>query len=101
MAVAFCGDTHYTLTDERSLWQGAFTVVNTASLKYSFLGYSMRENSHGGYNTSGFAGEDRVRKHCQPPLETGDGRQAMLMEVYDDHIVLKRREFVTRTAFNR
>ena len=95
MAVAFCGDTHYTLTDERSLWQGAFTVVNTASLKYSFLGYSMRENSHGGYNTSGFAGEDKVRKHCQPPLKTGDGRQAMLLEVYDDHLVLKRREFVT------
>lgn len=98
MAVAFCGDTHYTLTDERSLWQDAFTVLNVGSMKYVYLGYSMRENMHGGYNTSGFAGEDKVRKHCQAPLETDDGRQAMLMEVYDDHLVFKRREFVTDSS---
>ena len=95
MAVVFAGDTHYSLTDERSFWQGGFTVINTASMKYISTDYSMRENMCGGYNTSGFSGEDKVRKHCQPPIETGDGRQAMLMEVYADRLVIRRREFVT------
>lgn len=42
-AVVFSGHTHYTLTDERSIWQandwmgGQFTVINTATINYSGL----------------------------------------------------------------
>ncbi|MBO5904516.1 MAG: metallophosphoesterase [Clostridia bacterium] len=33
-AVAFSGHSHYPLTDERAIWQGSFTSIGTASLKY-------------------------------------------------------------------
>ena len=63
-AVAFSGHSHDSLTDERSIWQGAFTSVATASLRY------------GG----------RVDKYEQ--------RQGLLMRVYDDHLTLVRRDFL-------
>ena len=31
-AVAFSGHSHWTLNDERSIWQGAFTAVSVPSL---------------------------------------------------------------------
>lgn len=90
-AVAFSGHSHYTLTDERTVWQGAFTSVNTASLKYASTDYSLRENMPG--NGHGYRGEKR--RHSLAKLRTSDGRQGMLMSVFDDHIALERREFVT------
>lgn len=45
-AVAFSGHTHYSLTDERSIWQGAFTSIGTASLRWLALPYG-RENGKG------------------------------------------------------
>lgn len=90
-AVAFSGHSHYTLTDERTVWQGAFTSVNTASLKYASTDYSLRENMPG--NGHGYRGEKR--RHSMAKLRTSDGRQGMLMSVFDDHIALERREFVT------
>ena len=90
-AVAFSGHSHYTLTDERTVWQGAFTSVNTASLKYASTDYALRENMPG--NGHGYRGEKR--RHQMPNLKTSNGRQGMLMSVFDDHIALERREFVT------
>ena len=90
-AVAFSGHSHYTLTDERTVWQGAFTSVNTASLKYASADYSLRENMPG--NGHGYRGEKR--RHLMPNIPTSNGRQGMLMSVFDDHIALERREFVT------
>ena len=55
-AVAFSGHSHYTLTDDRSVWQGAFTSINTASMKYSSLDYSLRDNLNN-TNSSGYQGE--------------------------------------------
>ncbi len=63
-AVAFAGHTHNSLTDERSIWQGAFTSVGTASLRY------------GG------------------SVDKWEQRQGMLAKVYDDRIVLVRRDFL-------
>ena len=63
-AIAFAGHTHNSLTDERSIWQGAFTSVGTSSLRY------------GG----------RVDKWEQ--------RQGLLAKVYDDRVVLVRRDFL-------
>lgn len=89
-AVAFSGHSHYTLTDERSVWQGEFTSINTSSLRYASTDYSLREN-HGG-NGSGFGGERRP--HRMKGFDTGTGRQGMLVSYFADHLVIERREFV-------
>ena len=88
-AVAFSGHSHYTLTDERTVWQGAFTSINTSSMKYSSHDYSCRENAPG--NSSGYGGENR--EHAMKRIETGDGRQGMLVSVFDDRLEIERREF--------
>jgi len=63
-AIAFTGHSHTSLTDEQSIWQGAFTSVGTSSLRY---------------------GGD-VDKYAQ--------RQGMLVKVYDDRVVFVRRDFL-------
>ena len=90
-AVAFSGHSHYTLTDERSVWQGAFTSINTASLKYASTDYSLRENING--NHHGFRGEGRTHRMTQG--DTADGRQGMLVSYFDDRLEIERREFVS------
>ena len=93
-AVAFSGHSHYTLVDERSVWQGAFTSINTASLRYASNDYSLRENVSG--NGHGYQGERKARKHRMPEYgskETTDGRQGMLVSVWDDHLAIERRDF--------
>lgn len=84
--IAFCGDSHQSLTNERNIWQGAFTVVGTGSLLYVALPNG-REND---WQTSPGTPVQQM-----PPMGGGggDGRQAMLMRVYDDRVVLERREF--------
>lgn len=84
-AVAFSGHTHDPLTDDRDLWQGAFTSVGTASLRY-VLPIGPRENSH----VDGGPREDSQ----MPEMDCSDGRHGMLMTVYDDCIALEKREFV-------
>ena len=88
-AVAFTGHSHYTLTDERSVWQGAFTSINAGSLRYSSADYSLRENFT--HNWDGFRGEKRP--HRMPMANVFTGRQGMLVSVFDDHLVLERRAF--------
>lgn len=63
-AVAFSGHSHASLTDERSVWQGAFTSIGTSSLRY------------GG------------------AVDQYEQRQGMLVKVYDDRIVVVRRDFL-------
>ena len=63
-AVALAGHTHNSLTDERSIWQGAFTSVATSSLRYG--------------------GE----------VDQYEQRQGMLLKVYDDRLVFVRRDFL-------
>ncbi|MBP5226554.1 MAG: metallophosphoesterase [Kiritimatiellae bacterium] len=82
-AVAFSGHSHYSLTDERSIWQGAFTSVGTSSLRYIFSQY-WRDNGENHNNI--------VKQMEMLPEQTG--RQGMLVKVYDDRMVIERREFV-------
>lgn len=35
--ISFSGHVHYSLLDERSIWQGGYTVINTQSLSYTEL----------------------------------------------------------------
>ena len=82
-AVAFSGHSHYSLTDERCVWQGAFTSIGTSSLSYIFAQY-WREN-----------GENHDNVLMQMPiLPEHLGKQGMLVSVYDDKLVIERREFL-------
>ena len=89
--VAFSGHSHYSLTDERSVWQGDFTSINTSSLKYSSRDYSLRENCPGN-GEWGYNGEKR--KHIPGWIGTDDGRQGQVVTFYPDHLEIERREFV-------
>ncbi len=93
-AVAFTGHSHYPLTDERSIWQGAFTSINAGSLKYASLDYSLRENMEENV-MSGYGGAKSVRPHGLPTLNTHDSRHGMLVSVFDDHVAIERRDFTS------
>ena len=95
-AVAFSGHSHYTLTDERSLWQGAFTSVGTSSLRYTGMPYNERHPV--GYENTTTEAKDAWKYDAVKLMgrfSTGDCRQGMLWSVYDDCIVVKRREFLS------
>lgn len=102
-AIAFSGHSHYTLTDERSIWQGAFTSVGTSSLRYTGMPYNSRhpfayENTvtEQGTKTMSRADIDAMKVMSQD--SGGDCRQGMLWKVYDDCIVVHRREFLSDMA---
>ncbi|MBO7720811.1 MAG: metallophosphoesterase [Kiritimatiellae bacterium] len=87
-AIAFSGHSHFSLTDDRTIWQGAFTSIGTSSLRYTGLPGDIAgasyENAHGGKGSA-----DKVAD----VFPQWDGRQGMLVEVYDDRVVIARREF--------
>ena len=95
-AVAFSGHSHYTLTDERSLWQGAFTSVGTSSLRYTGMPYNARMPL--GYENTTTEGKRTAEQDALKVLERfaspGDCRQGMVWNIYDDRIVVQRREFL-------
>ena len=85
-AVAFSGHSHSPLDDERDLWQGSFTSIGTSSLKYLYP-MPARENTY------------QDDWSAQPPsqmpkMDPSDGRQGMVMRVYDTAITFEKREFV-------
>ena len=95
-AIAFSGHSHYTLTDERSIWQGAFTSVGTSSLRYT--GLPTREFVPQGFENGRAFADDAWRRDAlkiHGMFNRGDCRQGMLWDVYDDHITVKRREFLS------
>ena len=84
-AVAFSGHSHAMLTDERTVWQGAFTSIGTGSLHY-ITAIGGREN----FRLRGSKDPDDARM----PLFNGrEGHHGQLMTVYDDRIVLEKLEF--------
>ena len=85
-AIALTGHTHYSLAEERSIWQGEFTSVNCGSTCGWAFTQSGRENGHGNKN-----GMEEM-----PLLADAHAcRQGMLMDVFDDRIVLKRFEVLS------
>lgn len=88
---AFCGHGHVQATDERSIWQGAFTAVEVPSLRY-LLQHPGREN---GYCITDF------KKNAQHPPQMkmtstwGDGHGGMFMSVSGGAIVLERLDMDT------
>lgn len=87
-AVTFSGHSHFTLTDDRSIWQGAFTAVNAGSLRYTGLDDADHLPGEFEYE-NGYTGSDKTMAQ----YARWDGKQGMLVTVYDDAIVYHRREF--------
>lgn len=77
-AVAFSGHAHWPATDDRFIWQEAFTSIGLGSLRYGSLG-----------NVGALMNEKIVND-----ADRWHTRQGMLLDVYDDEMVLKCRDFV-------
>lgn len=101
-AVAISGHSHYSLTDERSIWQGAFTSLGAGSLSYTGIPYDERPGE--GYENSrtGQGGWRVDARKLMPVYSTGSivggnlfggSHQGMLLDVYDGSIVVRRRDF--------
>lgn len=85
-AVAFSGHSHSPLNDDRDLWQEGFTSIGTSSLSYLYP-MPARENT--------YQDDSSLKPPTQmPKMECGDGRQGMIMRVYDQCMTFERREFV-------
>lgn len=84
-AVAFTGHSHTTLVDDRTIWQGEFTSVGTAAL-HDIIPFGGRENSFTCGGTDPYVPQ-------MPSVWWGHYHHGMLMTVYDDRIVLERRDF--------
>ena len=86
-AIAFSGHSHYTLVDERSIWQGGFTSLGTASLRACST--PSDEFPENGFENA-WGGENAF-KAMTPIKETS--KQGMLVRVFDDCIAFTRRDF--------
>ena len=85
-AVALSGHSHTPLVDDRVFWQGAFTSVGTASLRY-LIPIGGRENATlFGVNNPNVRQMDALGR---------DGQHGLLVSVFDDAIVFERRDFTS------
>lgn len=86
--IALSGHSHYSIDDERSIWQGAFTSVNCGCARGFAFTFPGRENGHA-------VSDMKAGTVFQmPSIDIKKVRQGMLMEVYLDRVVFHRREFV-------
>lgn len=85
--IAFSGHCHNSLTDEMSIWQGAFTAVNCSCNSGFLFTAPGREN---GWSVDDF---NRNPPFEMPPVDIYKVNQGLVMEVYDDAVVLERHEF--------
>lgn len=83
-AVALTGHTHYSLGDDSSVWQGAYTSVNCGSACAWPFTAAGRENGHAG-------DENEVEMQMIPK---DSARQAMILSVYADRLVFERRDLI-------
>ena len=99
-AVAFSGHSHWAITDERSIWQGGFTSVNLGCLRRT--GFCRTANAPNGYENWRTPGARRKtdaglaanRAKAMPQYGAANRcHHGMLVKVYEDRIVLERREF--------
>ncbi len=84
--IAFTGHTHVPFNDERSIWQGAYTIVNVPSLSYSC--------TPGGCEN----GECNRAEGAPPVMEKMPyrrelrGGQGFVVSVWGDRVVIERRD---------
>lgn len=95
-AVAFSGHSHLPLTDECGVWRGSFTSVGTSSLSYACFS-GPRENARvaSWTGTPQMPSLGDIARAAAIGEEGGEPiRQGMLADVFDDHIALRRLDFV-------
>ena len=83
-AIAFTGHTHRPFIDERSIWQGEFTVIATPSLSYASLPPG---HENGGGKRDGTSVQAMPMIPCRRDHRGG---QAYFVSVYDDRLVVER-----------
>ena len=86
-AVAFSGHCHWTLNDERSIWQGGYTAVAVPSLSYSSIpaGYE-----NGGDSRKGDPKTSMPKIPARPKFEEAQG---YVVSVFDNRMEIERRDF--------
>ena len=77
-AVAFSGHAHCPATDDRFIWQGTFTSIGLGSLRYGSTS-----------NVTSLLGGAAINRTSRWKV-----RQGMLLDVFDDEMILKCRDFV-------
>ncbi len=86
-AVSFSGHSHMSLTDDRSVWQGAFTAINTCTLLQISTPYG------GEWQCANSRRKDTSQvRHMA--ATSRKGRQGMVVDVWPDRLEIERREFV-------
>lgn len=98
-AISFSGHSHTTLVDERSIWQGAFTAVGTATLRNvgsSGFGCGVAAGYENYTTPKAAKGADVLK--VMPEFDRFGSKQGQLVRVYDDRIVFSRRDFVNDEA---
>jgi len=102
-AVAFSGHSHYALTDERALWQGAFTSLGAGSMRGIGLPHNSRygacsfENSPDSMDGN-FFDPYKAMSNVTTWGKDFAAAQGLVVSVYDDRMVIERRDFVSGLA---
>ena len=97
-AIAFSGHSHNSLTDERSIWQGAFTSVGCATLRNVKTAPEWLKVPKAGfenYRTPKALMETFDPIKAMAPLSRFDCRHEQFLSVYDDRVVFSRREAIS------
>ena len=86
-AVAFSGHCHWTLNDERSIWQGEYTAIAVPSLSYTYMpkGYDNGSDSR--------RGDPTAAMQMLPARYDLEQAQGYVVSVYDDRMEIERRDF--------
>ena len=86
-AVTFTGHCHWTLNDERSIWQGEYTAIAVPSMSYTSI--------PGGYE-NGYDKRDGKSKRSMPIIPAREWlkeAQGYVVSVFDDRMEIERRDF--------
>lgn len=88
-AVALTGHSHYSLADDQSVWQGAFTSIGCGSLACTERPLAW----DGQGDENGDTPKGDAKKKLLAPHVQYRNVQGMIMRVYDDRLVIERRRF--------
>ena len=109
-AIAFSGHSHAPVTDERALRCDVFTSIGTGSLRYISGGSPWNLVRQEGYENGkcnywgkgiSYTGRGPIMARFDAPktmpseLRRTDIRVGLLVSVFDDRVVIKRREFLS------
>ena len=95
-AFAISGHSHYSLTDERSLWQGAFTSLSMSSLRYgSAFAEDLGPDTFEDLKSSGPDADAKNARKMLPRSSFIDARQGSVLTVFDDRIEITRYDFLS------